>query len=141
MEHLLELVARPTKRRHEIRSGKIRALYGHSIGENLVWNASVPPEILLHATDPVSAAVIEREGLRAMGRLYVHLTSDREYAQSIRRSSNVTLEIRAAAAHLRGISFYQANEIVWLVSAVPAEFISSTRARFRETIRQMFSEE
>ena len=43
---LEQMIARSEKKRHELRDGKIRALYGHSIPQKLVKNRAEPPALL-----------------------------------------------------------------------------------------------
>ena len=40
------MIAASKKKRHELRDGKIRAYYGHSIPEKLTLNRAEPPAIL-----------------------------------------------------------------------------------------------
>jgi putative RNA 2'-phosphotransferase len=123
---LIELVSCATKRRHEIRGNRIRALYGHSLDEKIRRIPSEPPPVLFHGTDRRALEHILEEGLRRMGRQYVHLTSEKAYALSARSrriGHPVLLEIRATDAWKHGIQFYQANAIVWLTMDVPITFL------------------
>ncbi len=74
---LAELVARSDKRRFELRGGRIRALYGHSLPERLRKVPAAPPPILFHGTSRRAVAAIRAGGLRPMRRQYVHLSADR----------------------------------------------------------------
>ena len=125
-EDLRAMMARPGKKRFEIREGKIRALYGHSIDMKIRKEPATPPGRLYHGTAPKTAATILREGLKPMNRQYVHLSADQETAQEVgrRKAQNpIILTVRAAEAHAAGISFYHGNEMVWLADHVPPEFI------------------
>jgi RNA:NAD 2'-phosphotransferase (TPT1/KptA family) len=53
----------------------------------------------------------------------------------------VLLEVQAAAAHANGVSFYMANDIVWLATFIPSEFVSQAGRRFKERISQMVGED
>lgn len=120
------MMARPGKQRFEMRAGKIRALYGHSIEMKIEKTPATPPRRLFHGTAPRTAAVIRREGLKPMNRQYVHLSADEETAQEVgRRKARdpEILTVRAAEAHEAGVSFYHGNEMVWLADRVPPEFI------------------
>ncbi len=124
---LAEVIASSDKQRHEMVGERIRALYGHSVAGKLAQQAAVPPPELFHGTSPKAAVVIESEGLKPMGRQYVHLSVDEATAEAVgrRKSASPTiLKINAAAAHAGGIVFYAGNEKVWLADAVPARFIS-----------------
>jgi putative RNA 2'-phosphotransferase len=63
-----------TKQRHELRDGRIRALYGHSTSRRIKKVAKQPPEILYHGTDAKVASLIILEGLKPIARQYVHLS-------------------------------------------------------------------
>ena len=118
------------KRRFELRGAQIRALYGHSTPHRLRKVPSVPPATLFHGTAPESARVILAEGLKPMGRQYVHLSVDRETAYQVGRRKardSVILKVAAAAAHAAGVVFYEGSEQVWLADAVGARFIELTR--------------
>jgi putative RNA 2'-phosphotransferase len=86
----------------------------------------VPPPILYHGTSQRALAAIRREGLRPMGRQYVHLSPDPETATLVGARHDeqpVILTVRAAEAHAAGVVFHQADEAVYLAKHVPAEFI------------------
>lgn len=125
-EDLRAMMTRPGKKRFEIREGKIRALYGHSIDMIIRKEPATPPGRLYHGTAPKTADTIIREGLKPMNRQYVHLSADEETAREVGRrkaQTPIILTVRAAEAHAAGISFYHGNEMVWLSDHVPPEFI------------------
>lgn len=124
---LVEIVADSSKQRHEIKDGKIRALYGHSIPDKLIKIPAEPPEFLYHGTAPKTATFILLEGLKPMNRQYVHLSIDIEIAEQVgrRKAHNPdTLIISARQAHDDGILFYMGNHYVWLSDYVPPKFIA-----------------
>ncbi len=125
-DDLARLIARSDKRRFELRDGRIRALYGHSLpGKLLKWPAA-PPPVLFHGTALPALDAIRREGLRPMRRQYVHLSVDEPTARQVagrKRGRPVILTIRAAEAHRHGVRFYGGNELVWLADAIPPRFI------------------
>lgn len=123
---LEEMMRRADRRRYEIRGDRIRALYGHSLPEELSREPARPPERLYHGTSPAAASAIRREGLRPMGRQHVHLSVDRPTAREVgRRKADepVILEVRAREAHREGVTFYRGNERVWLADPLPPEFL------------------
>lgn len=125
-EDLEAMIAHSAKRRYEMRDGRIRALYGHSLPGKLKKERAQPPEVLYHGTSPEAAARIRVEGLKPMGRQYVHLSTDPETAMQVgKRKSRrpVVLRVRAGEAHRAGIPFYRGNEHVWLADHVPPEYI------------------
>ena len=121
-----EMIEESSKRRHEVKDGRIRALYGHSLPGRLKRSIATPPRLLYHGTSHSALAGIRLSGLLPMGRQYVHLSVDEPTAlQVARRKSDraLILQISASDAHLKGIPFYEGNEKVWLADLVPAEFI------------------
>jgi putative RNA 2'-phosphotransferase len=123
---LAEMIDRSDKKRYEMSDGKIRALYGHSLPGRLLKESAEPPPILYHGTSPETAAIIKAEGLRPMGRQYVHLSIDIATAEHVgRRKSKapVILRIRAQLAHTAGVAFYRGNDLVWLANVVAPDFI------------------
>ena len=89
-------------------------------------NSKAPPAWLYHGTSPEVAELIQREGLRPMGRQYVHLSVDTATAMQVggrKAAAPVLLKVDATAAYAAGAAFYHGNEMVWLADEVPAEFI------------------
>jgi len=120
------MIARSDKKRHELLGGKVRALYGHSVPNKLSRRPALPPAILFHGTSPEAAQRIEVDGLRPMGRQYVHLSADRATAEKVghrKAQSPVLLQVHAGRANEEGVIFYRANEVTWLSDFVPAAFI------------------
>ncbi|HFQ92553.1 MAG TPA: RNA 2'-phosphotransferase [Anaerolineae bacterium] len=119
-------LARPGKRRFEMRDGRIRALYGHSVPVKIYKERQTPPEILWHGTSPNAAAQILREGLKPMRRQYVHLSSDVETAWQVGRRKAprpVILRVQARQAFAAGVGFYDGNDTTWLADAIPPMFV------------------
>ncbi|MFB4322031.1 MULTISPECIES: RNA 2'-phosphotransferase [Paenibacillus] len=124
---LIEMIDKSDKARHEILNGKIRALYGHSAPQKILKVIGTPPTLLYHGTARHLVEQILHEGLRPMGRQYVHLSVDRETAYLVGKRkdpSPVLLVVRAEQASNEGCNFYQGNDAVWLADSVPARFIS-----------------
>jgi putative RNA 2'-phosphotransferase len=123
---IAEMIRTSSKRRHEIRNGRIRAIYGHSIPNKLKRIAATPPEILFHGTSPRVVGTIETEGLNPMSRQNVHLSIDEATALEVgkRKSKEpVLLRVRSLEASKNGVAFYEGNEKVWLADVVPSKFI------------------
>jgi putative RNA 2'-phosphotransferase len=124
---LERMIAAASKRRHEIRGDEIRALYGHSVPGRLAKESAAPPSVLFHGTSPAASRAILRDGLRPMGRQFVHLSIDVDTALQVgRRKADfpVVLRVDAAAAHAAGVCFCRGNELVWLADAVPLGFLT-----------------
>jgi len=125
---LHNMIRLSAKQRHELRDGRIRALYGHSTSGRIEKPAKQPPEMLYHGTDALAASHILIDGLKPMARQYVHLSADEETARAVgmrkdRRPS--ILVIRAGEAWRSGVAFYGGNKSVWLADHVPPAFISA----------------
>ncbi len=124
LAHIIEI---SDKKRHEIVVDKIRALYGHSIPMHISKEPITPPAVLYHGTTHKAQERIQRDGLKPMGRQYVHLSVDTETAVQVgkrRDNAPVILQIDAARAHSDGIVFYKGNDKVVLADFIPAEYIS-----------------
>lgn len=126
---LHDLIRVAAKQRHELRDGRIRALYGHSTSRRIEKTAKQPPEILYHGTGVQAASLIPLEGLRPMARQHVHLSADEETARAVgmRKDRHPSiLVIHAGDAWRAGVAFYEGSESVWLADHVPPAFISTT---------------
>jgi putative RNA 2'-phosphotransferase len=114
------------KHRFEVTENRIRARYGHSFAQPIRYEPCPPPPVLYHGTSRRSLAAIRRDGLRPMGRQYVHLSPDPETATRVGARHDeqpAVLTVRAAEAHAAGVVFHQADEVVYLAKCVPAQFV------------------
>lgn len=119
-------VAASDKERHQLRDGRIRALYGHSTEKRIVKEPAEPPAVLYHGTSELAVPSILTEGLKPMGRQYVHLSRDPEMAAQVgsrHEGPLVILTVDAAAAAADGILFYRGNDRVWLCDELPARYL------------------
>jgi putative RNA 2'-phosphotransferase len=126
-EDLKNIIETSDKQRHEIVNDKIRALYGHSLATHISKDKISPPNILYHGTTHKVFETILIEGLKPMGRQYVHLSSDINTAVQVgkrRDQQPIILKIKAIVAYKNGISFYKGNDKVILADYVPKEYIS-----------------
>jgi len=120
------IVEHSERKRFEILGGKIRALYGHSIPVRLKIEENTSKKVFYHGTTPEAASKILKEGLKPMGRRWVHLSPTIEVAKEIgyRRTRNpVILEIDAEKARGDGFKFYKATDKVYLCREVPPKYI------------------
>lgn len=104
---------------------RIRASQGHSVEVDLALPAVEPPEVLYHGTATRFLDSIRAGGLKPGTRQSVHLSHGPETARKVgaRHGTPVVLAVRAAAMHRAGHAFAISVNGVWLVAAVPAEFI------------------
>jgi putative RNA 2'-phosphotransferase len=114
------------KRRFEVVGDRIRALYGHSVGVQLNLPAVAPPELLYHGTAWRLVREVMEQGLKPMGRLYVHLSATEEEARQVgrrREPSPAIIFVHAQRAAGEGHEFFKPGDI-FLVSEVPPEFLT-----------------
>nr|BBH90583.1 putative RNA 2'-phosphotransferase [Thermosporothrix sp. COM3] len=120
------VMANADKQRFELRDGRIRAYYGHSLPAKIQREAAPPPTLLYHGTTPEAARIIQVQGLRPMRRQYVHLSEERETARMValrRTSTPVLLVVRSRAAYEDGIFFAPGNDAIWLSDPIPARYL------------------
>lgn len=79
------VVATDPKGRFERDGDRVRAAYGHSVDVSLEPTDAPVPDRLYHGTAPENVAAIEAEGLKPMGRQYVHLSGSVEGAREVGR--------------------------------------------------------
>ena len=114
------------KTRFQIANGKIRALYGHTIGVEIDLPEDESVRVLYHGTTSESASKILENGLRSMKRRWVHLSTTSEIAREVgsRRTANpVILVIDAEKARRDGARFYRATDGVYLSKRIPPKYI------------------
>ena len=126
-EDILHIIETSEKKRHELRDGKIRALYGHTVPSLIKKEPVVPPDILYHGTSHKAYGIIMDSGLKPMSRQYVHLSTDTDTAIRVgkrRDKDPVILVIDAKKGCADGVIFYASGyEKVILADFVPAEYI------------------
>ena len=125
-ELLEEIVRTDNKQRYSFNEDKtyIRANQGHSVPVDVGLKEQEPPVFLYHGTAAGFLASIEREGLKPMGRLYVHLSKDVETAVNVgkRHGNPVVLKIHSGDMYRDGQAFYLSENGVWLTKKVVPEY-------------------
>ncbi|MFE5318599.1 RNA 2'-phosphotransferase [Paenibacillus sp. NPDC056579] len=124
-EHIEQVAAHSDKQRFEITGDRIRARYGHS-HDKVRYPAATPPVRLYHGTNRMALSAILREGIRPMGRQYVHLSAGTHFASMAgsRRGELVLLAVDTVRAQHAGVTFYFAGNEVWLAGFIPPECCS-----------------
>jgi putative RNA 2'-phosphotransferase len=104
---------------------RIRANQGHSAEVDLQLEPAEPPGVLFHGTADRFLHAIRRDGLLKMARHHVHLSPDTATAAKVgsRHGRLVVLEVDAAGMRFAGYTFYKSANGVWLVDAVPPEYL------------------
>lgn len=123
---LEEVLRLSEKKRFEMKSGKIRAFYGHSIPMRIIREEKRPPDMLYHGTARRFLESIWNNGLLPQGRQYVHLSQDVETAECVGKRHDgkpCILAVDAKQAWRDGVKFYLGNEKVWLADFVDSRYI------------------
>lgn len=126
-DELEQVVAENDKKRFQFSDDgkRIRAVQGHSIEIDLKYEPTEPPEHLYHGTATRFLDSILRTGLVKGSRHHVHLSANLQTAFKVgeRHGKPVVLTVLAGDMHRNGIPFYTSPNGVWLVEAVPVEYI------------------
>ena len=90
---------------------------------------AVPPELLYHGTGVKYVASINRQGLIAKQRLYVHLSANVETAYNVgkRHGEPFIYAVLAGEMARAGYKFYLSANGVWLTECVPKKFLREWR--------------
>lgn len=125
---LEEIVRTDAKGRYCFNEDKtlIRANQGHSISVDVELQKLQPPEVLYHGTAAQSLSLIQQNGLKAMGRLYVHLCRDIATARKVgqRHGEPIVLTIDTKRMWQDGFEFFYSKNAVWLTKFVPVQYLS-----------------
>jgi putative RNA 2'-phosphotransferase len=110
--------------RYEIREGRIRALYGHSI-QVKPGETAKPPALLYVGISKADAERAQRYGLRPGRRSFLHLALTPEDAlETGRRASRdyAVVTVNAIDAWEEGINFYDRKSL-FLSDPIPTQFL------------------
>ena len=125
-EILDEIVDTDDKQRYSYNSDKtkIRANQGHSIPVDVELKECIPPQILYHGTSAVAYRAIQKEGIKPMSRLYVHLSPDTQTAFKVgsRHGDPRIIYVDTVGMRRDGYKFYQSANGVWLTYEVPPKY-------------------
>ncbi len=125
-KHLQALVESDVKGRYEIRKGKIRARYGHSVHVDLEY----PPcnlEKVYYGASREEVDIILEGGLRPVRQRYVHLSTTPEKSlevASFHTENPVIIEIDAKKAQEDGIKMLEVNQNIILSEEVPPPYLT-----------------
>ncbi|MBN9517279.1 RNA 2'-phosphotransferase [bacterium] len=124
-EQVVDAIRHTDPGRFEVRDGLVRARYGHSVPLGSPGERRTPPDVLLHGTSAAAVTTVLTTGLRPMGRAFVHLTSNPDYAAQVAtaKGGGGVIRVRSREAAGAGVEFFRANPHVWLARDVPPVFI------------------
>lgn len=130
LDQILEVVRTCSKQRFEISDDNtsIRCRYGHSkvsVEYDATPEEALPP-FLLHGTAENVRDLILAEGLKHMGRKFVHLSAKADFASLAgrRKGKLCMLQIDVTQAQALGVQFHYGGHDVWLATDIPASCIS-----------------
>lgn len=119
-------LAESDPRRFEVKDGRIRARYGHTVAVDAPGDPAVPPEWLYAGASVEDLAGIAGHGLQAAGRQRVHLSATPQAALEVGRRhapDAVVVVIFSRRAAASGIAFRLARAGLYLTTAIPPEFL------------------
>lgn len=129
-EELNWIVENNSKKRFEysIDNKRIRATQGHSFEIDHGYIGIEPPDILYHGTSLIHMDKIKQEGLKKMGRQYVHLTQSEDIAVEVGlryakiKNNLVLIAIDSKKMFEDGHEFYYTSNAVYLTDNVPSKY-------------------
>jgi putative RNA 2'-phosphotransferase len=119
-------LAQADSRRYELQDGRIRARYGHTISIERPGEPAYPPEWLYVGVDPSTLTSVAAEGLRPVGRQYLHLSVAPSVALDVGRRharDAVVVVVFARKAADAGLEFRRAGPALYLTAVVPPAFV------------------
>lgn len=129
-----KIVKTNNKKRYEYNDDKscIRACQGHSINVDVNLKEMTPPYMLYHGTASRFIDSINEKGIISMGRLYVHLSDNKDTALAVgkRHGKPIFIVIDAKRMYEDGCKFYLSNNGVWLTEKVDPKYFLLTSNTF-----------
>jgi putative RNA 2'-phosphotransferase len=125
-EMLIALVESDPKQRYEIRDGKVRARYGHSVNVELDHPSNTLPKLYYGASEEEADRIIEI-GLKPASQRYVHLSTSPEKAWHVatfRTSNPRVIQTDAAAAQRDGVKMMTVNPDIIISEKIPPKYLS-----------------
>lgn len=124
---VIALVQSDPKERYEIREGKIRAKYGHSVDVNMDYPLNELSTLYYGANEEEADRILE-VGLKAATQRYVHLSTTPEkawYVSTFRTNSPRVIRVDAEAAQRAGVKMMTVTDDIVISENVPPEYLNS----------------
>lgn len=121
-----DLIKKDPFQRFQIKEGKLRARYGHSIEVEPGDLSQTVPDVLFHGTTPKNLDSIFNNGLKPGKRKFVHLSVSVKDALRVGKRKDhrpIILKIDAQRAQNNGLPFWK-EEKIYLTKEVPPQYIS-----------------
>ncbi len=128
---LVALVQSDPKQRYEIRQGRMRARYGHSVDVELDHPENQLDELFYGAAEEEADRILE-VGLRSASQRYVHLSTSPEKAWHVgtfRTSNPRVIRVDAASAQMAGVRMMRVNDNIVISDPIPAQYLSQIPSR------------
>ena len=125
--HIVAVALTDEKGRYEVKEGKIRARYAHTIDVDLSDLPKADVDVLYYPVTQEELDIVMEQGIFPTDRNKVHLSSSLEKALEagkVRDDSPVILKIDAKKAMEDGIDIRKATDDVYLTDKVDAKYIS-----------------
>ncbi len=125
--HIYALAITDPKGRYQVKDGKIRATYGHTIEVDLSDLPEVDAEVAYYPAAEEEVDVILHYGLKPTDRKFVHLSAKLEQAISAGRvhvDDPVILKIDLKKAKELGADIRRASPYVYVSKGIPPDCIS-----------------
>ncbi|MCD6474444.1 MAG: RNA 2'-phosphotransferase [Thermoplasmata archaeon] len=125
--HLIAIALTDEKGRYEVKEGKIRARYAHTIDVDLSDLPKAELDTLYYPVTKEEVDIVMEQGIFPTDRKKVHLSATFEKAMEagkVRDDSPIILKIDAKRAMEDGIDIRKATEDVYLADKIDAKYIS-----------------
>ena len=125
--HLIAIALTDEKGRYEVKEGKIRARYAHTIDVDLSDLPKAELDTLYYPVTKEEVDIVMEQGIFPTDRKKVHLSATFEKAMEagkVRDDSPIILKIDAKSAMEDGIDIRKATEDVYLADKIDAKYIS-----------------
>lgn len=125
-KHIVALALTDEKERYQLREGKIRATYAHTIEVDLTDLPEADVDYLYYPVTEEEVDIVMEQGILPTDRNKVHLSGTKEKAieaGKIRVENPVLLEIDARKAMEEGVDIRKAGRDVYVTDKVDAKYI------------------